>query len=52
MVAAQQLTGATGNEVAFAGYLMALSAISIVLALGAADRAGQPLPAWTGPSAQ
>src|SRR5688572_30331166 len=38
------LIGRTGNDVAFAWYLMALSAISIALALGVPDRRGQPLP--------
>ena len=38
------LIGSTGNDIAFAWYLMALTAISIALALGVPDRRGQPLP--------
>ncbi len=38
------LIGRTGNDVAFAWYLMLLSAISLVLALGVPERRGQPLP--------
>jgi MHS family proline/betaine transporter-like MFS transporter len=38
------LIGRTGNEVAFAWYLMAVTAVSLALAFGVKDRRGQPLP--------
>jgi MHS family proline/betaine transporter-like MFS transporter len=38
------LINRTGNDTVFAWYLMALTAISLVLALSIKDRRGQPLP--------
>jgi MHS family proline/betaine transporter-like MFS transporter len=43
-VVAVWLIGRTGNELAFAWYLLAVTAISLVVALGMRDRRGQPLP--------
>jgi hypothetical protein len=37
------LINETGNDTVFAWYLMGLTAISLVLALGITDRRGQPL---------
>jgi MHS family proline/betaine transporter-like MFS transporter len=37
------LISRTGNDTAFAWYLMAVTAVSLVLALGVPDRRGQPL---------
>jgi MHS family proline/betaine transporter-like MFS transporter len=41
---AEWLIGRTGNDTAFAWYLIGVTAISLVLALGVRDRRGQPLP--------
>jgi MHS family proline/betaine transporter-like MFS transporter len=38
------LIGRTGNDVAFAWYLIAVTAVSLALAVGVRDRRGQPLP--------
>jgi MHS family proline/betaine transporter-like MFS transporter len=42
-VVATWLITRTGNDTVFAWYLMGLTAISLVLALGITDRRGQPL---------
>jgi hypothetical protein len=37
------LIGRTGSDTAFAWYLIGLTAISLVIALGVRDRRGEPL---------